>query len=88
MDVLDIASIDFETGSREDLKKTGAAKYAEHSSTRVICMAWQLPTMSKPRVWREGEPFPWLLIEWVRERQESLGMERHVRILDMELGSD
>ena len=73
MDVLNIASIDFETGSHEDLKRTGAAKYAEHSSTRVICMAWQLPTMSKPRVWREGEPFPWLLIEWVRNGRKVSG---------------
>ena len=34
-------TIDFETRSREDLKKCGALKYAEDSSTEVICMAFK-----------------------------------------------
>ena len=40
MDVSNIASIDFETGSCVDLKKVGAFRYAEDPTTMVLCMAW------------------------------------------------
>lgn len=39
----DVLSIDFETGSTCDLKKCGAAKYAEDPTTRVICLAYSTP---------------------------------------------
>lgn len=65
MDTSDICSIDFETGSRADLKKTGAARYAEDPSTRILCLAYMLPG-KQVKVWREGQPFPTDLIDWVR----------------------
>jgi DNA polymerase len=64
MDLTHIASLDFETGSQADLKKVGAFNYAEHPSTRVICMAWQLP--GEPvQAWWEGQPMPGDLLGWV-----------------------
>lgn len=65
MRVKNTASIDFETGSHADLKKVGAAKYAEDPTTRVLCMAYRLPG-GKTKSWREGEPFPQDIIEFVR----------------------
>ena len=51
------ASLDFETSSECDLK-AGAHAYSQHPSTRILCMAWQLPGMDAPAVWYPGEPFP------------------------------
>ena len=59
-----VCSIDFETGSRADLKKCGAARYSEDPSTRALCLAYLLPGKTL-KVWREGEPFPRGLIDWV-----------------------
>jgi DNA polymerase len=65
MDVRDIASIDFETGSHANLRKTGAAKYAEDQTTRVLCLAYQLPGQNV-KSWREGEALPQDLLLFVR----------------------
>ena len=65
MDVGDVASIDFETASEADLKKCGAARYAEHPSTQVLCLAWQLPTMHDPQIWIPAMPFPKPLRDWI-----------------------
>lgn len=58
-------SIDFETASRANLKRTGAHKYARDPSTRILCMAWAFDDQPVA-VWRPGEAFParvrlWLL---------------------------
>jgi hypothetical protein len=50
----DLVSLDFETASLADLRKTGARKYARHPSTRVLCVAWAFddgPVQS----WRIGD---------------------------------
>lgn len=65
MDLSNVASLDFETGSRADLRKVGAAKYAEDPTTRVICFAYELPDGRGVRSWREGERFPADLYDWV-----------------------
>lgn len=52
-----VLSIDFETASTVDLRKTGVDKYARHATTRVLCMAYRFD--KRPvQVWREGQPFP------------------------------
>ena len=51
------ASIDFETSSACDLK-AGAHAYSQHPSTRILCMAWQLPGMDAPAVWYPSQTFP------------------------------
>ena len=43
-------TIDFETRSAADLKKMGAAAYAQHPTTEVICLALK---------WKDGEPVIW-----------------------------
>ena len=65
-------SIDFETGSHADLRKVGAAKYAEDPTTRVLCMAWApsgdiYGAGSRPQIWREGEQFPGFVLEHVKQ---------------------
>jgi DNA polymerase bacteriophage-type len=52
-----ILSIDFETASLVDLKRTGVHTYAEHPSTAVLCMAWAFDN-EPVKVWRAGTPFP------------------------------
>lgn len=48
--------IDFETYSELDLRTAGAYRYAEHPSTRVLCMAYHDGMIAE--VWWPGEPFP------------------------------
>lgn len=50
-------SLDLETRSALDLKKSGAYAYAQHASTDVWCLAYALPG-EEPRVWRPGQPAP------------------------------
>lgn len=52
-----VLSIDFETASRVDLRRSGVAVYAEDTSTRVLCMAWAFDA-EPVQVWRIGTPFP------------------------------
>lgn len=42
--------IDFETCSELDLKKVGVYRYAEHPSTRVLCLGW---------AWDDDDPMCW-----------------------------
>lgn len=42
--------IDFETRSEVDLARCGAAVYAEHPSTEIICLAYQIGE-HEPRLW-------------------------------------
>lgn len=53
----DFVIIDFETQSACDLKKTGAEKYAQDPSTRVLCLAYAWPE-GPVHLWRPGEPIP------------------------------
>lgn len=50
-------SIDFETYSLCDIKKTGAWRYAQDPSTEVLCLAISV-NGAEPRIWLPGEPFP------------------------------
>lgn len=52
------AVIDFETRSFADIKKTGAAVYAEDPTTEVLCLGYQLPGETEPRMWKHGDPPP------------------------------
>lgn len=51
------AHVDFETQSACDLKKAGLHAYAEHATTRVLCMAWAIDD-EPVEIWRPGEPLP------------------------------
>jgi DNA polymerase len=55
-------SIDFETRSTVDLRKTGVYPYAQHETTDVYCMAYALP--GKPiQVWEPGDDVPLEVVE-------------------------
>lgn len=52
------ASIDFETYSTVELKRTGVYPYARHSDTGIWCMAWQIEGDDGVSLWHQGQPFP------------------------------
>jgi DNA polymerase len=54
-------SLDFETRSALDLKKSGAYAYAQHASTDVWCMAWACD--GQDGLWLPGDPPP----AWARD---------------------
>lgn len=52
------AVLDFEARSFCDIKKSGAAVYAEHPTTEPTCLGFSLPIENFARIWLPGEPFP------------------------------
>lgn len=59
-------SIDFETRSAVNLKKTGVYPYAADPSTDIWCMAWAID-QGPVELWEMGDPVPWLVAEFVRQ---------------------
>lgn len=59
-----VLSIDFETASVLDLRKTGVYPYARHPETRVLCMAYAWDE-ADPLVWRWHDPFPQDVLDYV-----------------------
>ncbi|TWA89535.1 DNA polymerase [Bradyrhizobium stylosanthis] len=60
-----VLTIDFETRSPVDLKKTGVYPYAENADTDVWCAAWAID--AEPiQVWGRGDPVPERLAAHVR----------------------
>jgi len=60
--------IDFESRSEAPLtgpKSVGAAKYAEHPSTEILCMGYKV-SGGEPEMWFPDTPFPIVLTEAVR----------------------
>lgn len=60
-------TIDFETRSFVDLKKSGAARYAEDDTTEILCMSYKF-TGEKTRLWTPYLPFPDEIIEHINEK--------------------
>lgn len=58
-------SIDLETRSTVDLKRSGVYPYAEHPTTDVWCAAFALDD-GPVQTWRADEPVPALIVEHVR----------------------
>jgi DNA polymerase len=57
--------IDFETYSEQDLKKVGVSKYAEHSSTEILCMSYCFKENGKiltHDIWTPDKKFPLILV--------------------------
>ncbi len=61
-----ICSVDFETKSAVDLRKTGVYVYATDASTDVWCMAYSWDG-EDVRVWRPGDPIDPKLEDWIVE---------------------
>lgn len=51
---------DFETASELDLTEVGVLEYAEHPSTRIICMAWS-DGDGDVHLWWPGDPAPYFV---------------------------
>ena len=60
-------SIDFETRSAVDLRKTGVYKYASDPSTDIWCMAYKGPWSDEVQVWVPGDPMDEHLENWIVE---------------------
>lgn len=61
-----ICSVDFETKSAADLRKTGVYVYASDPSTDVWCMAYSWDG-EDVRVWSPGDPIDTELEDWIVE---------------------
>ncbi len=55
-----IATVDFESRSAANIKKTGSWKYSEHPSTEPLCLAFRLPNWKKGRTALWAPAFPQL----------------------------
>lgn len=64
-----VLSIDFETASTLDLRKTGVYPYARHPETRVLCMAYAWDD-KEPEVWRYDQPFPQDVLDHVLAQKD------------------
>lgn len=77
-----ILSIDFETASLLDLRRTGAKLYSMHPSTRVLCMSYSFDRGKTVHRWRIGTPFPQAVLEHVanarRVRAWNASFEWHI----------
>jgi DNA polymerase len=62
-----VVSIDFETRSAVDLRKTGVYKYASDSSTDIWCMAYKAPWSDDVQVWLPGNEMDAHLEDWIVE---------------------
>ena len=60
-----IVSIDFETRSAVDLRKTGVYKYASDPSTDIWCMAYKAPWSDDVQVWLPGDELDAHLEDWI-----------------------
>lgn len=63
-----VLSLDFETCSQVDLRRTGVYPYARDTSTQVICMAYAFDD-DPVSVWRQGQPFPLDVLDHVARRR-------------------
>jgi len=60
-----IVSVDFETRSAVDLRKTGVYKYASDPSTDIWCMAYKAPWSDDVQVWLPGDEMDAYLEDWI-----------------------
>ncbi|QEF98177.1 DNA polymerase I, thermostable [Stieleria maiorica] len=71
-------TIDFETRSRADIRKSGASVYARDESTLVLCLAYSLG--GEPFLWKPGNVLPQGLFKLIRDGQlieaHNVGFER------------
>lgn len=61
-----VVSVDFETKSAVDLRKTGVYKYAADPSTDIWCMAYKAPWSDDVLVWQPGDEVDAYLEDWIR----------------------
>src|SRR6478736_8071237 len=52
--------------NKKGLSAVGAAVYAQHPSTEVLCLAYNLKDGLGPRLWMAGDPLPWDLFAHIQ----------------------
>ncbi len=57
---------DFETRSEVDVRNVGAWAYAEHPTTEILCLSYQLPGQ-KTKLWTPPLPFPQEIIDFLED---------------------
>lgn len=62
-----IVSVDFETKSAVDLRKTGVYVYAADASTDIWCMSYMMDGGDEVFTWRPGDPIDTRLEDWIIE---------------------
>lgn len=73
---LELAHHDYETAAAVDIKKTGAAVYADHA--HLLCLSWQLPKDPAPSIWRFGfDPDPTPFLDYVENGGEIAAWNSH-----------
>jgi DNA polymerase len=64
-------SIDFETRSTVDLRRTGVYKYAQDKTTDVWCMAYAFDD-NEPQIWTPGMELDQNLVEYITQKVGDL----------------
>lgn len=59
-------SVDFETRSTADLRRTGVYRYAQDATTDVWCMAYAWDD-DEPKVWTPGQPVDAELVQYIEQ---------------------
>lgn len=59
-----VCTLDFETRSELDVRDVGAWRYAEHLSTKILCLRWRIDH-GENKLWTPDLPFPQELIDHV-----------------------
>lgn len=68
----EVLVFDTETRSASDLKRVGAHRYFQDSTTEVLCLAWALGD-GPIQTWRKGQSFPSELFEYVKDGKPLCG---------------
>lgn len=76
----DFATIDFETRSTVDLRKTGTEVYAEHPTTWAWCLGWALDD-GEPEIWQPGEPLPRELYQHILLGRKVVAHNAHFEMI-------
>lgn len=78
------ATIDFETRSTVDLRKTGTEVYAEHPTTGVWCLGWALDD-GEPEIWVPGTPLPRELYQHILLGRKVVAHNAHFEMIIWEM---
>jgi DNA polymerase len=74
-------TIDFETYSEAELKKCGAWRYAEHTTTEILCLAYSI-NGAEPDLWHPGYKYPAGLLDCINRGAiidaHNVGFERAI----------
>lgn len=60
--------LDFETYSEVSIKDVGAAVYAEHPSTEILCLSWKFKPSGLRGCWTPGMAFPVEVIQHIAKK--------------------